>query len=63
MPPIFQQFGEMVAVTVGSLHNVSIELRVLFLKEHRLYLQQKKIILELSVGFNLEPVLVQNNIK
>lgn len=42
---------------------MSIELRVLFLKEHMLYLQQKKIILELSVGFNLEPVLVQNNIK
>ena len=42
---------------------MSIELGVLFLKEHMLYLQQKKIILELRVGFNLEPLLVQNNIK
>lgn len=40
-----------------------IEFGVSFLKEYMLYLHQEKIILELRVGFNLRPVLVENNIK
>lgn len=65
MPPSFQTVWGNGCSNHWSLdvYRIWVCFFLFFWKEFMLYLHQEKIILELRVGFNLGPVLVENNIK